>query len=356
MIQVVSLWFRRYLSDPQAVLLVILLLLGFTVLYTMGGMLAPVLAGVIIAFLLEGTISYMSARLPRMLAVWFAFLGFVAVLLFLLVVLLPLLSYQLSQVIQESPKWVTQGKQLLMQLPERYPEFISIAQIESLNTEINNGIAEVGQVMVSYSISSIPALITLLVYLILVPILVFFFLKDKALLLLWFGGFLPVERPVAKRVWAEMMQQMGNYVRGKLYEVFIVGSVSYVVFALMGLNYSPLLGALVGVSVFVPYLGAAVVTFPVALVAYFQWGLGPDFGWLLLAYGIIQALDGNVLVPLLFSEAVNLHPIAIIVAVLAFGGLWGFWGVFFAIPLGTLVKSLLVAWPRIPVENMPSSA
>jgi putative permease len=64
-----------------------------------------------------------------------------------------------------------------------------------------------------------------------------------------------------------------------------------------------------------------------------------------LAYGIVQALDGNVLVPLLFSEAVNLHPVAIIVAVLVFGGLWGLWGVFFAIPLATLVKAVLNAWP-----------
>ena len=68
--------------------------------------------------------------------------------------------------------------------------------------------------------------------------------------------------------------------------------------------------------------------------------------WVMIAYGIIQALDGNVLVPILFSEAVNLHPVAIIVAVLVFGGFWGLWGVFFAIPLATLVKAILSAWPK----------
>jgi putative permease len=71
----------------------------------------------------------------------------------------------------------------------------------------------------------------------------------------------------------------------------------------------------------------------------------------MLAYGVIQALDGNVLVPLLFSEAVNLHPVAIIVAVLFFGGLWGVWGVFFAIPLATLVKAVLYAWPSRRAEE-----
>ena len=64
-----------------------------------------------------------------------------------------------------------------------------------------------------------------------------------------------------------------------------------------------------------------------------------------LSYFVIQFLDGNVLVPILFSEAVNLHPLAIIVAILVFGGLWGFWGVFFAIPLATLVKALINVWP-----------
>jgi len=82
------------------------------------------------------------------------------------------------------------------------------------------------------------------------------------------------------------------------------------------------------------------------MIAYFQWGWSDSFLWLMVVYGIIQALDGNVLVPLLFSEVVNLHPVAIIVAVLVFGGIWGFWGVFFAIPLATLFKAVLTAWPQ----------
>jgi putative permease len=139
--------------------------------------------------------------------------------------------------------------------------------------------------------------------------------------------------------------QIGNYVRGKSNEILIVGSVSYTVFIILGLNYASLLAMIVGLSVLIPYIGAAVVTLPIAFVGYFQWGLEPDFVWLMVSYGIIQFLDGNVLVPVLFSEAVNLHPVAIIVAILVFGGLWGFWGVFFAIPLATLVKALINVWP-----------
>jgi putative permease len=96
----------------------------------------------------------------------------------------------------------------------------------------------------------------------------------------------------------------------------------------------------------VPYIGAAVATLPVAAVAGFHFGIGDQLAYVLLAYAVIQALDGNVLVPILFSEAVNLHPVSIILAVLFFGGIWGFWGVFFAIPLATLIKALVYAWPR----------
>jgi len=107
-----------------------------------------------------------------------------------------------------------------------------------------------------------------------------------------------------------------------------------------------LLAVLVGLSVLIPYVGAAVVTIPVILIAWFQWGWSGDFIYVVTIYLVIQALDGNLLVPLLFSEVVNIHPVAIIVAVLFFGGLWGVWGVFFAIPLATLVHAVLVAWPK----------
>jgi putative permease len=181
---------------------------------------------------------------------------------------------------------------------------------------------------------------------VLVPVLVFFFMKDKRKLIDWFLGFLPRERHLVSSVWAEVEAQTANYVRGKVGEIVIVGSVTYITFISLGLQYSALLATLVGFSVLSPYVGAAVATLPIALVAFFQFGWGWDFGWVMIAYAIIQALDGNVLVPLMFSEAVNLHPVAIIVAILVFGGLWGFWGIFFAIPLATVVQAVIRAWPR----------
>ncbi len=357
MMGVIRKWFNRYFSDPQAILLAALLIGGFTVVLTMGKMLAPVLASIVIAYLLEGIIHTMESRgAPRFRVVLLVFMIFMTFLLFLLFAVVPLLWEQTAELVRELPNYLNRGQQALLGLPENYA-FISEAQISEVIELLRKEMTVQGQRILSLSLASIPGLITLLVYLILVPLLVFFFLKDKSRIIIWFTSFLPSERGLANEVWHEMDLQLGNYVRGKFWEILLVGVTTFVVFALLGLKYTLLLAVLVGLSVVVPYIGAAVVTIPVALIAYFQWGWGADFIWLMVAYGIIQGLDGNVLVPLLFSEVVNLHPVAIIVAVLVFGGLWGFWGVFFAIPLATLFSAILRAWPRPgPDEDLSADA
>jgi putative permease len=340
-------WFKRYFSDPQVVFLAVLLAVGFGIVITMGDMLTPVLASVVIAYLLEGIVGFLERyHVRRILGVLLVYTTFMAFLVFVLFGLLPLLSRQVTQVFQQVPSMIAKGQQALMRLPELYPEYVNEGQVIEVSGWIRNEIGDMGQGVLSLSLSSVLGLITLLVYLVLMPLLVFFFLKDKHQIVGWFARYLPKDRHLASRVWRDVDRQIGNYVRGKFWEILIVWSVTLVVFSLMGLQYAMLLGVLVGLSVVVPYIGAVVATIPVALIAYYQWGWSTDFMYVLLAYAVIQVLDGNVLVPLLFSDVVNLHPVAIIVAVLVFGGLWGFWGVFFAIPLATLVNAVITAWPR----------
>jgi putative permease len=344
--QLLSQWIKRTFSDPQLVVLLSLLLVGGIIIVTMGNMLAPVLASIVIAYLLEGLVVPMQRLgVPRMLAVVIVFILFLIVLGLLLFGLLPQLSRQVTQLVQQLPNMLAEGQRTLLLLPEKYPELITVDQVQEVISTIGGEAGSIGQKVLSWSLSSVVGVITILVYLVLMPLLVFFFLKDKRLILNWFAGMLPRDRKIAIHVWREVDGQISNYVRGKFWEIIIVWSASYVTFTLLGLQYAMLLGVLVGLSVIIPYIGATVVTFPVLAVGWFQWGSTADFGWLALAYFIIQALDGNVLVPLLFSEVVSLHPIAIIVAILVFGGIWGFWGVFFAIPLATLVNAVIQAWP-----------
>jgi len=340
-------WFKRYLSDPQVVILGVVLLVGLFVVIGLGKWLAPMFVAIVFAYLLEAlVVRLQKLGLSRMPAVILVFLGFMALLVFLLFIVIPRISRQLTQFVQQFPDYLAKGQELLTHLPERYPALVSDEQVLAMSAAISHELGNAGQQLLSWSLASLPVLLALVVFLVLVPVLVFFIMKDKAQIIDWFVSFLPSDRSLVNTIWLEAESQIANYVRGKVLEIFIVGAVTYVTFILLDLQYAALLAALTGFSVLIPYIGAAVVTLPIAVVAWFQFGWGVEFIQIMIAYGIIQALDGNVLVPLLFSEVVNLHPVAIILAILVFGGLWGFWGIFFAIPLATLVQAVLRAWPR----------
>jgi putative permease len=345
-------WFKRSFSDPQVVILGLFLIVGFAVIIGLGKWLAPIFASLVIAYLLEAIVNLLQkSGLSRLLAVIIVFLLFLAFLLFLLFGLLPIVTRQLTQLVQQLPDYIAQGQTLLKQLPQNYPQLVSEDQVSGIINQVGQEIAGIGQQALGWSLASLGSVVTLVVYLVLLPVLVFFFLKDKELMLNWAASYLPKERTLVTKVWADAETQIANYVRGKVAEIFIVGSVTYITFILLGLQYPALLATLVGFSVLIPYIGAAVVTIPIALIAFFQFGWSWEFGHVAIAYAVIQALDGNLLVPLLFSEVVNLHPVAIILAILFFGGLWGFWGIFFAIPLATLVQAVLQSWPRPKAEE-----
>jgi len=361
MIKVVQKWMNRYFAHEEAVILLFLSVLGFGLILTMGDILAPIIASVVLAFMIQGIVSWLTRHgAPQWLALAFGFALFIGIFAVVLLVLLPLVWTQLRNLLADLPRIVDTIRDSVLLLPDRYPGIINEQQLTNLLQSISSELGKFGQTVFSYSISHLPGAIGLAVYIVIIPILVFFMLKDREQIMRWLANLLPADRPQMSRIWREMDIQLANYVRGKGLEILIVGGVSVMTFWAFGLRYSLLLGFLVGISVIIPYVGAVVVTVPVAIVAFVQWGIGPDFAYLLVAYLIIQILDGNVLVPFVFSEANALHPVAIILAVLLFGSLWGVWGAFFAIPLATLVKATMNAWPRSvesdALRNPPTAA
>jgi putative permease len=332
-----------------------MLAFGTLLILWLGSMLAPLFTAIVIAYLMQGLVNILlrfgaSAR-AAFIAVYLVFVGlFVLSLVFLL----PQAWNQLRRLVDDLPNLLTQWQGDLMLLPESYPNLISESQVQDFISGIRTGLGAYGQDLLQFWLFNIPNVIGWGVFTVLVPTLVFFVMKDKNELIDWVGNFLPRNRPLMIRIWHEMDVQISNYVRGKGLEILIVGLASFVLFSGVGLNYKVLLSVGVGLSVMVPYIGAAVITIPVAAVAYVQWGIGPEFYVTVIGYGVLQLLDGNVLVPIIFSEAVNLHPVAILAAVLIFGGLWGLAGVFFAIPLATLIKVIMNAWPS-KLEKLDSN-
>ncbi|MEQ8407204.1 MAG: AI-2E family transporter [Gammaproteobacteria bacterium] len=339
-------FFDRYFHDEESLILLILLTTGLLVLAFLGGVLAPLIAAIIIAYLLQGLVNLLLRYgFSERMAFVTVYTVFVSTFFVLLLYLLPRAINQLRRLVNEIPSLLSQWQNSVMLLPENYPTLFSEDQVREFIDGVSGELGTYGQAVLQYSLASLPSIIGWVIFIVLVPILVFFVMKDRDELVLWAGNFLPRNRPLMSRIWQEMDQQISNYVRGKVVEIIIVGSASYLMFVILGINYALLLSVLVGLSVIVPYIGATVVTVPVAAVAYVQWGIGGEFYTVLIAYMILQVIDGNVLVPVIFSEAVNLHPVAIIAAVLVFGGLWGMAGVFFAIPLATMIKAIVNAWP-----------
>ncbi len=344
--QTLRIWINRYLGDEEAVLLTAIIALSLVVIWFLGEILAPFLVSLIVAYILQGPMRSLVRRgIPHNFAVAITYLGFLGILVGSVLFLVPVVVSEVRLIAVDFPAIISGGEQLFRQLMESGSNYASEDMLNSLFGQLNQIALVNGEKLLAYSLGQIPGLLTLTVYGALVLILVFFILKDWKGLGLGVKNFLPTHRGAMRQIWVEMDQQLSSYLRGKVVEIIIVGVVSYVVFALFGLRYALLLALLVGLSVLVPFVGAFAVTIPVSLVALFQWGLQPITLYLVLAYVVLQILDGNVLVPVLFSEAVNLHPVMIILAILVFGGIWGIWGIFFAIPLATLIKALILAWP-----------
>lgn len=352
MFQFLSDWYKRKFSDPESVTLFLLLVIGFTVLYFVGHIMVPVLVAIVIAYLLDWPVVRLTnVGMSRSAASSIVLLLFVSLSTAAMVGLVPVFWQQGSNLLSEAPAMIQQGKDYIFLLPEKYPKLVSKQQVDLIMSNVDGGLIEIGQMALSVSFSTLRDLVALLIYLILVPLMIFFMLKDKKELVNSFKTLLPSSRRLITQVSSEMHLQIMNYIRGKLIELVIVGLATWLVLAALDMRYAALIGLAVGISVLVPYIGAAVVTIPVVFIGLAQWGATPDFWYAMIAYGIVQALDGNLLVPLLFSEAVDLNPVYIIIAVLFFGGLWGFWGVFFAIPLAALVKAVLSAWSSTQTEQ-----
>ncbi|ACS98460.1 permase [Aggregatibacter aphrophilus NJ8700] len=347
MIEMLKNWYNRRFSDPQAMGLAAILLFGFIAIYFFSDLIAPLLVAIVLAYLLEWPVRLLNEKLkcPRLLATTLVIGTFTGLVFLVVLVLLPNLWTQMVNLLSDLPHMFNKFNEWLLSLPERYPDLIDTKTVESIFGSVKEKILGLGESALKLSLASLMNLVTLGIYAFLVPLMVFFLLKDKRQLMDGVSRFLPRNRTLASAVWVEMQQQISNYIQGKLVEIFVVAAVTYMIFLIFGLNYPLLLAVAVGISVLVPYIGAVLVAIPVVLVAIFQFGDTHTFWYIVIAFVVSQLLDGNLLVPFLFSEAVNLHPLVIIIAVLIFGGLWGFWGVFFAIPLATLVKAVVNAWP-----------
>ena len=347
MLEEINNLFRKIFSNEETLVFSLLLASAFLILFFLGGILTPFLISIIFAYLLVGMQTRLeSYGLSSAIAFVVTYSFFLLLGIAMMVWLVPLVYQQLQSIVLEFPKWLNSFVIFAQDIPEKYPDLVSSDQIKEFLQTLSGQISTLSQEFLKAGITGIQNTVTVAINLILLPILVFFFLYDRKKIISGFLNILPSERMMLKNIWVEMDGQLSNYARGKAIEIVIVGSVAAIIFMYFDLEYVALLSVLVGFSVLIPYLGAFIVTIPVAVIGLLQFNLTFDFWLLMGSYLGLQILDGNLLVPILFSDAVKLHPVIIILAVFVFGSLFGFWGVFFAIPIATLIKAIWNAWPE----------
>ena len=168
-------WLERHLADRQVVGLAAVLAGGFAIIYLAGGILAPVIASLIVAYLLEPSVGGLERRrVPRLGTVAVVFTAFVTTLVVVTFALLPMLSRQATQLAQQLPAMMTRGQDLLLALPQTYPELFSEAQVREVVAQVRAEALALGQRALEASLASVVGLLTALVYLILMPLMVFF--------------------------------------------------------------------------------------------------------------------------------------------------------------------------------------
>lgn len=253
MFEYIKAWYEKKFSDPHSVTLLFLLLALVALLYFIGSLIVPVLVALIIAYLLDWPVLHLERfGLRRFTATVVVMLIFTGIMLTLILVIGPVLWQQTSNLFQETPHMVEQGKSFLLALPAQYPNLITAEQVQTIVLTVETKVIEFGQVVLSVSLTSLKDAVAWLIYLILVPLLVFFMLKDKLELSHSIAKLIPQQRRLIMQVWNEMNQQIMNYIRGKVFEILIVGSVSFIAFTVLDLRYAALLGVLVGFSVLIP--------------------------------------------------------------------------------------------------------
>ena len=333
------------LADPRLwAWLAIALVIGGLV-YLLSPILAPFLAGAILAYVLNPLVGRLTGRyLPRVVAVVLVLLLVLSIVVALALVILPLMIKELRMMSEQLPAflaWV--NLTLAPWLKEKFAidfrvDIDTVKQMAGGFFASNQDLAT--RLLGSLRIGGL-ALLAFLVNLLLIPVVLFFLLRD------WNGLVRSVDAMIprhlhkkARSIFGEIDAVLAEFLRGQMI-VMLVMSVYYsTALWIAGLEFALPIGVITGLLVIIPYIGAFTGILLGIIAAAMQFGSVEGVAWVALAFAIGQALEGMVVTPLLVGERIGLHPVAVIFALLAFGQLFGFFGVLLALPASA---ALLVA-------------
>ena len=326
-------------------------------LHLLSPILAPFLFAAILAYILDPLVERLTGKfVPRTLAVVLVMSGVLALVVALALVVLPLFAKELRLLAERLPAFIAWLNQKLVPFAERYfggALQLDVASVRALATEF---VAEnqdlVGKLLGSLRIGGL-ALLAFLVNLLLVPVVLFYLLRDWHQMLARVDRLIPRHlHQKTRTILREIDSVLAEFLRGQLAVILVMSVYFVLALWLAGLEFALPIGLITGLLVFVPYVGALLGFALGTVTALMQfdslWGLA----WVWLAFGVGQTLEGMVVTPWLVGERIGLHPVAVIFALLAFGQVFGFFGVLMALPASA---ALLVALRHVREGYLASS-
>ncbi len=346
------LWLLRLNARSQArplawldlyFLTMITALLGFgLVLWLLSPILAPFLAAAILAYIFNPLVDKLGAKgVPRGLGTAVAVLALILAIALLLTIILPLFYKEIAQLIQQLPTfaeqvkttfipWINQKLGVAITLdPSSFRQFVTD------NLQDASGMAK--KVFASVGVGGL-AVVGVLINLLLIPVVLFYVLRDWHQLIANLDALIPRRfHGTVSKLTHEIDAILSEFLRGQL-SVMVLMAVFYVTgLWLVGLSFALPVGLITGLLVFVPYLGSGtgLLLATVAAVMQFPSMTGILLVW--LVFGIGQLLEGFVVTPWLVGDRIGLHPVVVIFALLAFGQVFGFFGLLLALPASAAI-------------------
>lgn len=317
-----------------------------TVTWLLTPILAPFVIGAGLAYVGDPVVDRLERwRLSRTAGVSLVFVAIFGSMLLGIGLIVPLLQDQAIALIHNLPTWLVwvQDK-ALPKLGIVLPAGIQL-DAEGLKTLIQEHWSKAGGIFAivwQRASQSTGAIVTTVANLLLIPIVTFYLLRDWDRLVAWIRNIIPPRWwPLADNLAKETDDVLSAFFRGQLTVMAALTVYYWIALWAAGLNLALIVGLIIGVVSFVPYLGAVIgiITAVVAMIVQTQ-ELMP-FVWLAVVFGIGQFLESNILSPLLIGDRIGLHPVAVIFAVMAGGQLFGFTGVLLALPVAAVIAVLM---------------
>lgn len=302
-----------------------------------GAVLVPFLIAMMISYLLHPIVNLLSERrVPKSIAVLLIYSVFVICIIVLVMNMAPIIERQLYELIEHIPEWNHQVQQMIQEYNDHGKELLPNSVQNGIEESLSKIEKNLGS-MVTDMMSGIGSTINQIMLIFIIPFLAFYMMKDADELEQQILKWLPRERRLEMiRLFRNIDQALGNYIRGQFLVCLVVGMLAYIGYLIIGVPYALLLAGAVSVFNIIPYLGPFIGAIPailVALVVSKKMVIG-----VLIVNVVVQMLEGNVVSPQIVGRSLHLHPLTIIMALLIGEEVGGFIGLILAVPVFAVAK------------------